>query len=228
MPPYLYSIDNEVFSSVNGAANLSGGSYLVITQDANGCLIEQTVAVDEPTDFVVYAGEDIFLKLGERADLDGQILPYFGQIIHWIPSDSLSCSTCPNPYFYPVASGQMNFLVTDTTSGCFKQDSLLIFVEKVKEVYLPNVFSPNQDGENDSFTVFAGAGVKQILKFQIFSRWGNLVFENYEFAPNNGSEGWDGTFQNKTLNPNVYVWKALVEFKDGEVKWFNGDVTLVR
>jgi gliding motility-associated-like protein len=228
IPPYIYSIDSSAFSPVNGAGFLSGGTYTVIAQDANGCLIEKTAVIDEPEDFIIYAGDDVFVKLGERVDLDGQIIPYYGQAIQWTPADSLNCPTCPNPYFYPLESGQMNFLVTDTTSGCFKQDSLLIFVEKPREVFAPNVFSPNLDGTNDSFTIFAGIGVEEVLKMHVFSRWGNLIFEKNNFAPNDVSQGWDGTLNGKTLNPNVFVWKAQIRFKDGQVKWFQGDVTLVR
>lgn len=228
VPPYVYSIGNEPFSPVNGAGFLSGGSYLVITQDANGCLIEQTAVINEPEFFTIYAGEDVFVKLGERVDLDGQIFPYFGQAIEWSPADSLNCPSCPDPYFYPIESGQMNFLVTDTTSGCFQKDSLLIFVEKPREVHAPNAFSPNLDGSNDNFTIFTGIGVDEILQMKVFSRWGNLVFENNNFQPNNPSLGWDGTLNGKTLNPNVYVWKAQIRFRDGEVRWYQGDVTLMR
>lgn len=228
VPPYTYSIAEEPFSPVNGAGFLSGGSYLVVAQDANGCLIEQMAVIDEPDGFTIYAGDDIFVKLGERVDLDGQIFPYFGQAILWSPDDSLSCPTCSDPYFYPLETGQMNFLVTDTTSGCFQKDSLLIFVEKPREVHFPNVFSPNLDGVNDYFTVYAGIGVEEVLQFKIFSRWGNLVFENNNFQPNDPNSGWDGTLNGKTLNPNVYVWKAQVRFKDGEVRWYQGDVSLMR
>ncbi|MFT4758798.1 MAG: gliding motility-associated-like protein [Paraglaciecola sp.] len=228
VPPYTYSIDNSTFSPINGAGFLSGGTYTVIAQDANGCLIEKTAVIDEPADFVVYTGDDIFIKLGDRVDLGGQIIPYFGQVMLWTPADSLNCPTCPNPYFFPLESGQMNFLVTDTTSGCFRQDSMLIFVEKPRDVFAPNVFSPNLDGTNDFFTIFAGIGVKEVLQMHVFSRWGNLIFEKNNFQPNDVNIGWDGTLNGETLNPNVFVWKAQVRFKDGEMKWYQGDVTLVR
>ena len=228
IPPYVYSIDNQPFTSVNGAGFLSGGSYMVVAQDANGCLVEQLAVIDEPEAFSIDAGADIFIKLGERADLDGQVIPYYGQTINWSPPDSLFCSTCLSTYFYPLETSQVNLLVVDTTSGCFQEDSLLIFVEKPREFYVPNVFSPNLDGTNDFFTVFAGIGVEEILQFKVFSRWGNLVFENNNFQPNDLNAGWDGTFNEKTLNPDVFVWKAQVRFKDGETKWYQGDVTLIR
>ena len=228
VPPYTYSVDEAPFSPVNGAGFLSGGSYEVVTQDANGCLVSQIAEIDEPEDFSIYAGDDIFIKLGERVNLDGQIVPYNGQSILWTPNDSLNCFDCPNPYFYPVNSTQMNFLVTDPTSGCFREDSLFIFIEKPREVFFPNVFSPNQDGTNDFFTAFAGIGVEQVLEMRIFSRWGNLVFEQYNFLPNDPSIGWDGLLNGETLNPNIYVFYAKVRFRDGVVRSYKGDVMLMR
>jgi hypothetical protein len=62
---------------------------------------------------------------------------------------------------------------------------------------------------------------------QVYSRWGESLFEMQDFAPD-GQQGWDGTFKGQKLNPAVYVWQAAVEFADGKTELFSGDVTLVR
>jgi len=155
-------------------------------------------------------------------------VPWNDQIIQWLPNDSLSCDNCLTPFLFPANTMQMNFMVTDSSSGCFKSDSLFIFVEKPREVHFPNAFSPNGDGTNDFFTAFAGIGVEQVLELRIFSRWGNMVFENYNFSPNEPNIGWDGIFNGKTLNPNVYIFMAKVRFKDGVERSYKGDVLLVR
>ena len=67
-----------------------------------------------------------------------------------------------------------------------------------------------------------------IKSFQVFSRWGNLVYEYADFLPNTPAHGWDGTFQSQVMNPDVFVWYAEVEFIDGEVIVLKGDVALIR
>jgi gliding motility-associated-like protein len=88
-------------------------------------------------------------------------------------------------------------------------------------VYLPNVFSPNSDGNNDIFYV-RGEGIKT-LTFVIYDRWGEKVFESTD--PNNG---WDGSFKGKAMPAEIYYYKVIVEFVDGSQKTVAGDITLTR
>jgi gliding motility-associated-like protein len=118
-------------------------------------------------------------------------------------------------------------MVTDET-GCIATDSVRIAVIKNRPVYIPNAFSPNNDGPNDLFTVYAGPAVESVQSLRVFDRWGNLVFERGEFAPNDESMGWDGRFDGRLMNGGVFVYFAEVRFIDGLVVNFKGDVTLVR
>jgi gliding motility-associated-like protein len=96
-------------------------------------------------------------------------------------------------------------------------------------VYIPNIFSPNGDGENDEFTIFADQkAVVNIHYLQVYSRWGELLWERHDFPPNDVSLGWDGTFQGLPMNPAVFVYQAELEFIDGRKELFKGDVTLER
>jgi gliding motility-associated-like protein len=91
------------------------------------------------------------------------------------------------------------------------------------------VFSPNNDGLNDIF--FISGNEKQITKikrFMVFNRWGEALYEAIDFLPNDPSKGWDGCFKNETMNPGVFVYFAEVEYIDGWVETFKGDVTLIR
>jgi gliding motility-associated-like protein len=106
---------------------------------------------------------------------------------------------------------------------------LNVFVNAQKEVYAPNVFSPNNDGENEWFYLQAKEGVaRNINTFVVFNRWGEIVYQNNDFLPNIPTDGWDGTHRGQPMNPAVFVWFAEVEFIDGQVEFFEGDVTLVR
>jgi gliding motility-associated-like protein len=95
-------------------------------------------------------------------------------------------------------------------------------------VYIPNVFSPNGDGINDFFTIYGNKDVEQVLEMRIFDRWGNFVYANNRFPPNEENYGWDGAFKNIAMNPAVFAYWAHVQFTDGSVAFYKGDVTLVR
>jgi gliding motility-associated-like protein len=95
-------------------------------------------------------------------------------------------------------------------------------------VYAPNAFSPNGDGFNDEFTLFAENGTAIIRHLRIFSRWGELLFDGADLAPGDLARGWDGTFQGKAMDPGVYIYFADIEFADGRTRILKGDLTLIR
>jgi hypothetical protein len=68
----------------------------------------------------------------------------------------------------------------------------------------------------------------QIKTFYIFNRWGESVFEIFSVQPNNPLFGWDGTYRGELMNGAVFTYFAELEFVDGEVVLFKGDVTLMR
>jgi gliding motility-associated-like protein len=117
--------------------------------------------------------------------------------------------------------------VTDI-NGFTSEGEVSIIVEKKQEVFVPNAFSPNNDGFNDELTIFASPQVERVLGFQIYSRWGEQVFAQFDFPPNDLQFGWNGTFKGEIMDPAVFGWFAEIRFLDGQVRLFKGDVTLVR
>ena len=95
-------------------------------------------------------------------------------------------------------------------------------------VFVPNVFSPDDDGINDRLTLFAGPEITRVHIFRVFSRWGELVFSADNFLPNDPTLGWDGTFLGQDMDPAVFVWFAEVELADGSIERIKGDVVLLR
>ena len=92
----------------------------------------------------------------------------------------------------------------------------------------PNVIQPNESGENDFFTLFGNHDLSRIVEMRIYDRWGELVFENRDFEPNQEALGWNGIFNGKKVNPAVFVWAATVEFRDGTTTALHGNLTVVR
>lgn len=228
VPFYMYSVNNEAFTEINGKAGLPGGNYLVQVMDANGCLVIDTIFINEPVGYAIDAGPNKKILLGESAQLNAIVLPVLDQEISWTPPDFLDCPTCPSSGLRPTETTLYTLTVTDPQSGCFLADSVLIQVEPIKEIYIPNAFSPNGDGNNDSFIIYGGNAVEQILDFKIFDRWGELLFENQNFLPNDPNQGWNGYYNGKTVNPSVLTYFVKVQFIDGTEEFFSGGITLLR
>jgi len=146
----------------------------------------------------------------------------------WEADQLLSCFDCENPVIRPTENATINVTVLDEVSGCSDTDELFIEVVKVRKFFTANVFSPNSDGVNDFFFVQGGNDVSIIKSFRVFDRNGGQVFENTNFLPNDFTQGWNGTFNGETMNPSVFAWFAEVEFLDGAVEIYRGDVTLLR
>lgn len=88
-------------------------------------------------------------------------------------------------------------------------------------VYIPNIFSPNSDGNNDVFLVRSEN--IETIHLAVYNRWGEKVFESQ-----NPNEGWDGNYKGKPCSPDVYVYHATIMFEDGTETSRKGNVTLVR
>ena len=229
--PFVYSFNDGPFSAQPQLTNLHGGSYAIVVQDANGCEWEQTVQITEPSPLLVDVGDDDEITLGDSILLqpvnNGSNIDYT-----WIQGDAFRDSTniAYHPWVMPLTTTVYEIEITDDR-GCRASDLLTIFVNKERPIFIPNAFSPNGDGINDYFQIFASEGiVKNVNQFIIFDRWGEVVFEARDFVPTNSTDmknGWDGLFKGDALNPAVFVYYAEIEFIDGWVELYKGDVTLV-
>ena len=107
-------------------------------------------------------------------------------------------------------------------------DLIRVCVRRESPVYMPNVFSPNDDGVNDKLYPQAGPNIKQIDRFEIFDRWGNMVWSAGPFQPNDPLYGWDGKLDGQPMDPAVFVYYVEVTLTTGEVVLLKGDVVLMR
>lgn len=227
-PPYEYSVDGFTFQMEPILGNLPAGNYEVTVLDAEGCTATVDATVIEPIELVVDAGGDRFIVLGYDT-LVRAISNYSPVTYTWTPMDSLNCLNpdCSLVQVNPTATTTYQVLVTNE-NGCTATDDVTINLIKDRPIFIPNVFSPNNDGTNDGFTIFSGPGLELIEKLQIFSRWGELVFEANNIFPNDVGLGWDGKFNGDPVNPGVFVYLAQLRFVDEEIVEVKGDVTVIR
>ncbi|MFK7807052.1 MAG: SBBP repeat-containing protein [Saprospiraceae bacterium] len=228
-PPYTIILNGDTLSENTIIENLSGNNYDVTISDSGGCVVSETTFIYEPPFINIFAGDDRRVELGDTVKINGFVFPLKDQQLSWSPIDRfLGCQNCPKPEVQPVQTIEHVFTAVDTITGCVRSDSVILYVDKVREVYIPNAFSPNIDGMNDEFMIYAGPGVQQVNSFKIFDRWGEHIFEENNFQPNERTFGWDGTFKGQFMNNGVFVYVAEILFIDGEVLLYSGDVTLLR
>lgn len=227
-PPFEYSANGIDFQADPSLMNLGGGTYNVVLRDSRGCTITQSATVSQPPPIIVEAGNDQTIDLGFSANLNAIVTPLTLPVtLNWTPSESLSCADCLRPTATPFLTTTYTLTATDD-NGCTGVDSVTIFVNLIRPVYIPNVFSPNSDGLNDFFTVYGGKAAKSIQALKVFDRWGDNVFDGFDLPLNDETRGWDGHFRGKLMNPGVFAYLARVEFVDGVVILFEGDVMIVR
>ena len=229
--PYSFSINGGARLDIGETINLFGGQYVVTVNDSAGCFIDSTITIVQPAEFAIDIGEDLTVNLGDSARLALISLSGAFPIDSFIwnsSGDNLSCVVCPSPWITPFQESVVSLLAIDST-GCAATDELVVFVDARRKVYIPNAFSPNNDGINDDFQVFSGIGVSRIESMYIYNRWGDKVFEDRNLpADRQGSGGWDGMFKGEPLSPDVYVYVIEALFADGRVIVYRGEVQLVR
>lgn len=225
-PPYDFRISNQGFVPDNTFLNLPAGTYQVVLRDAEGCSVASTVDITEPPLLTVDAGRDTIVNLGDQTTL--LATPSERPVAYaWSPGDDLTCTDCPNPLLLPLNSTIYEVAVTNA-NGCVARDRVSITVAKLRNVYAPGAFSPNNDSVNDFFTLYPDDSATRILNLKIFSRWGELMFEAEDIPGGEEALGWDGTFKGEPMNSGVYVYVAEIEYLDGKIEIEQGDLLLLR
>lgn len=229
-PPLTFTLNGGVPTAQNAFFNLLPGTYTIVVEDAEGCSATLSAIIEEPEELVITLTPEAIIEIGDSYQIVAQVNVPVSELqsVLWTPSTGLSCDTCLTLIATPQISTQYKVEVK-TEVGCRDDATLRLLVDRSVDVYIPNVFSPNGDGDNDFFTVFAEQKkVTKIHSLQVYSRWGELLWERVDFDPNIPNIGWDGKHRGQDMNPGVYVYQAEIEFIDGRKEIFKGDVTIVR
>jgi len=229
--PYTYAFDEQAFSNTIIYPYLNPGTYELTVKDADGCTFEKSVFVPQTQAVTLDIGSDMNLTLGESEVIHLQTNLSLTEVdtVIWTSSEAIECMDdhCMEIKVSPKHSTEIHaVLVKD--SGCIGEASIRLTLDKPRDVYIPNIFSPNSDGNNDIFFLQGKSEVVKVNRLLISNRWGEIIFDAKDFELNNPTKGWDGRLNGKDLNPGVFIYHVEVEYIDGEVVLMKGDVTLMR
>ena len=217
-PPYTYTWSDSSASS--GIAGLGAGNYSFTLTDAAGCFKQYTIEIGQPDSiYVNISGPDSVL-FGDIIDLIANeqvngIDPQFEWSYLYV-----DCIDCKETTSMPWGSITYQVTVTDD-DGCTAIAEHDIYVDLTKRLFTPNIFTPNGDGLNDMFQIFA-FGVREV-DFRVFDRWGELIYKTTDI-----NSPWDGTFNGREMPNGVYVYTFQVIYLDSELGKQKGSVTLIR
>ena len=227
---YTFQINNGTRYPVDTCITVFAGQYFINLIDSAGCSIDTIITITQPDPISVNAGDDLTVQLGLPSSVINASVdsPAGIDTLVWTPAAGITClnASCTSVEVSPTETTNYLLTVTDA-NGCTGFDEVTVSVKDTRNVFFPNIFSPNRDGYNDHFQVVIGPGVEKILSMTVFDRWGNVVYNREDFVPDPaGSDGWDGTFSGRKLDPGVFVYYTKALFIDGKVIEYSGSVTL--
>jgi gliding motility-associated-like protein len=197
----------------------NAGDYTLTTRYRN-CASSSTISITEyPGITLTNVTPDTLIPLGSSVHLHASGAYYYV----WGPNDA----TLDNPYLdTPTATPTETkiYVVRGMSiNGCRDSATVTITVDNNINEFIPSAFSPNGDGYNDVFRI-GNMKYDKLIEFSIYNRWGQRVYYNSHHP----EEGWDGTFHGTHQDVGVYTYYITVENPQHKLKYFKGDVTLVR
>lgn len=200
-------------------------SYQVIATNSNGCSDTATANISISAlglaNINAYADEDTLIN-GESTVL--HVSPSTGYTIIWVPATGLSNTGSAYPIASPTSTTEYIVSLTDA-QGCSRTDTVKVtvidFICEEPYIYLPNAFTPNDDGQND--ILYLRGNLIDEMYLAIYNRWGELVFES-----TSPQIGWDGTYKGMKCDPAVFVYYFTVKCRGGQEYFKKGNITLIR
>ena len=140
----------------------------------------------------------------------------------WNFGDGSANSFLVNPtHVYDDSGDYLVTLIATDQKGCVDSTSKWIHVFPERYIYIPNSFTPDDDGCND---VFSGNFIGLMSgHFYIFDRWGEVIFESSDLQFK-----WNGKYQDVPVQTGTYTWKFVYEIAKGIFEEVEGHVNVIR
>jgi len=201
---------------------LTTGNYTVTGTNANGCEDTDLVSVTVlPVPSAQFSSTPTTGFTGDIFTLTNTSLNATNYVWNFGNGESVASSSNSNQTIDYTTAGTYNVLLTASNGVCEDTAVIQIIVlKKEVEIFIPNVFTVNNDGTNDTWTItISNASSGKIL---VLNRWGNVL------VTLGLNEGWDGTVNGTEATDGVYFYQYEVEDNFGEVFSGQGNFTLIR
>jgi gliding motility-associated-like protein len=225
-PPFQTFLNGNDRGNTLRFDGLGPGDYQIALTDQNGCSFQAKATLTEPELFELQLPRLEEINLGDSLNIQASTNRLATEII-WAPATGLSCIDCLTPTASPTQSTSYQLTVRDSM-GCEASRQLSINVVKKRDIYVPTAFSPNGDQINDLFYPFDDNNVAEVQLWQVLDRWGNLIWEAQNTTIGSPEIAWDGNHRGQTAPPGVYLWRAVLVYKDQAVRTLSGEVILMR
>jgi len=233
--PLMYSVSGgAVFSDSPIFENLDTGEYEIIIQDGFDC--QYTAGVVDILEFeipTVSLPDTIFVEENTSVIISPELSAIDNEIasIEWVGDADISCNDCLTPSVLGIEDTELEVNIL-YENDCLASARVVIIVNKVNNelIYIPNIFSQNElSASNRIFNPFASVEINaRVLQFNIYDRWGNLVFTAENFLISDANlNGWDGTYNGRSAELGVYTYSLNLEFSNGDNKRLSGSITLI-
>ncbi|MEZ4906919.1 MAG: gliding motility-associated C-terminal domain-containing protein [Saprospiraceae bacterium] len=212
--------------------DLEAGTYSIVATDEYNCKSSANVVLTDPKvlDPQIFGAAIVPEKITNRYQLTNVDNVEIDQIVWYLINEGVLCSGDVCEDYVDVALTADDTLCVEITdvNNCVALNCIaLTYLENV-DISIPNVFSPDGDGQNDIFYVTADNSVELIKEMKIFDRWGENVFSIENANVNDIGDGWDGEYKGKKLSPGVYVYYIVFKLKERDDMKVVGDITIVR
>lgn len=198
-------------------------SYTVIVSSPGCASATGSVNISVKDQPELEAGDDQTVTPGTQIQLYASSTETLAYTWTTMFSDSLDCYNCRRPFISPNQS-QVVYVSATNEFGCTTIDSVILKVVSCdpESVFLPNTFTPNDDGLNDVFRV-RGIGLTEVDYFNVFDRWGRMVFTTKDI-----NQGWDGIIGSRKGEEGTYVYIMKATCTNGQTVEKSGNVTLIK
>ncbi len=226
--PMIFSIDGgATYSFDTYYDQLGPGQYNVVVQDGLECLQSFSVELIRPDTLWVAIEVDsnqLEVRPGTPVSLSATAVGSIAEI-QWLPNE-INTDVLTTSF---IANQDMDIrIIVKDANDCFVSDALQLSVV-LGNVFSPNAFSPNDDNNNEFFTLYSDLGSGEIIELlQVYDRYGNLMFSTREISLNQEELGWNGTHKGNPMPAGVYTYFGIVRFGNGVRKIYEGDVNLIR
>jgi gliding motility-associated-like protein len=196
-------------------------TYLAVATNAAGCSDTATALVQIDSFKVslfanpdpVIAGTNLQLTTSANAGYS---------ILAWLPASLFPIQGATAQSFNVPDTSKGFSVIAVSSGGCLDTANIAVTVNaNLKDFFIPNSFTPNNDGRNDIFRIY-GSSIKQ-MDMRIFNQWGELIFET-----KNVQSGWDGNYNGHPQQTGIYVYLIQVTFSDNSTIIRKGTIDLIR